>query len=87
MPTPHKHAEFIKAWADGAEIQIKTLAGRWVTIGHVAPSWEVKHEYRIKPEPQVYECFIHKEAGRVIYENPYLLQDYKRCTITIHPDE
>ncbi len=48
---PHKHAEFIKAWADGAEIQVRDGAlDRWVdVIG--APAWTSK-TYRIKPEPK-----------------------------------
>ena len=43
---PHVHAEFIKAWADGAVIQLGT--GRdWQDLVH--PSWDVDLVYRIKP--------------------------------------
>jgi hypothetical protein len=44
---PHKHAELIKAWADGAEIQYKPIDGVWVTE---EPLWCEEYEYRIKPE-------------------------------------
>ena len=33
MGQPHKHAEVIKAWADGAEIQVNLL-GSWEDIGN-----------------------------------------------------
>lgn len=49
MKTPHKHADLIKAWADGAEIEIKTEDGRWAAS---SPSWQSFLEYRIKPEPK-----------------------------------
>ena len=54
---PHKHAELIKAWADGAEIQVSYLvvgADGW-------SEWEVEEyprwydpmaRFRIKPEPK-----------------------------------
>lgn len=50
MKTPHKHAELIKAWADGAEIQLKLNAGKWGDC--VDPYWNPELEYRIKPEPK-----------------------------------
>ena len=43
---PHKHAELIKAWADGADIQCKSV-GSWYNI--LAPHWGNGVEYRIKP--------------------------------------
>ncbi len=51
MKQPHKHAELIKAWADGAEIEVyDEPLDRWVdVIG--APAWTSK-KYRIKPEPK-----------------------------------
>jgi hypothetical protein len=47
---PHKHAELIKQWADGAEIEYKVHNGGWVALEH--PSWDDHNEYRIKPEPK-----------------------------------
>jgi hypothetical protein len=49
MKTPHKHAELIKAWADGAEIEVQTN-GEWLSIGK--PNWNGSVEYRIKPEQE-----------------------------------
>ena len=47
---PHKHAELIKAWADGAEIEQKTPHGVWENFDN---EWtETWYEYRIKPEPK-----------------------------------
>lgn len=48
--TPHKHADLIKAWADGAEIEERPRNGIWYTFdgGFWADSDE--YEYRIKPE-------------------------------------
>lgn len=51
MKTPRKHAELIKAWADGAEIEFRwepTQAWRTSTNPH----WEPECEYRIKTEPK-----------------------------------
>ena len=48
---PHKYAELIKAWADGAEIEVYQPAfGRWEKA---EPAWHTSFEYRIKPEPKV----------------------------------
>lgn len=49
MNKPHKHAELIKKWADGAVIQVKTLSGTWVDACDNNPFWEPNHEYRVKP--------------------------------------
>jgi hypothetical protein len=46
---PHKHAEIIKAWADGAEIEYKNkVSGVWTVCD---PQWNDFDEYRIKPTP------------------------------------
>lgn len=50
---PHKHAELIKAWADGAQIQ-RLRENTWLDTNN--PQWDPKIEFRIKPEePQWYE--------------------------------
>ena len=47
---PHKHAELIKAWADGATIEVYQPAfDRWE---EAEPAWHTSFEYRIKPEPK-----------------------------------
>lgn len=50
MKTPHKHAELIKAWADGADIEYCTSIGKWIDVKE--PSWSDDIDYRIKPEPK-----------------------------------
>ena len=52
---PHKHAELIKAWADGAEIEAKLVEKRKETAWELCldPWWnDPAFEYRIKPEPK-----------------------------------
>lgn len=48
MNKPHKHAELIKAWANGAEIQSHIPGNGWIT--NPSPLWLEDTEYRIKPE-------------------------------------
>ena len=64
MKTPHKHAELIKAWADGAEIE-ETYAGQgdngaagWHAF---EGNWEKNYTvFRIKPEPKPDLNFYYK---------------------------
>lgn len=46
MGKPHKHAELIKAWADGAEIE-GFINNIWLSIP--SPLWNEVIEYRVKP--------------------------------------
>ena len=53
----HTHAEIIKAWADGAEIQARTIcrhignSNEWFDT--TDPVWSNKNlDFRIKPEPK-----------------------------------
>lgn len=47
----HKHAELIKAWADGAEIEVRVKkTDEWCLAKN--PYWSDDCEYRIKPEPK-----------------------------------
>lgn len=49
---PHKHAELIKAWADGAEIQYRlSPEEEWKYME--SPLWWDCNEYRIKPKQPV----------------------------------
>jgi hypothetical protein len=48
MGAPKKHAEIIKAWADGADLQVRGSDGQWDDV--VWPGWGNNLEYRIKPE-------------------------------------
>ena len=63
---PHKHAELIKAWADGAEIESRILCtGTW-TWGewrlNETPSWWAVEtiEYRIKPQEPKPDVVVHE---------------------------
>lgn len=47
---PHKHAEVIKAWADGAEVQYLDGINSWIDAAN--PQWDDYTQYRIKPEPK-----------------------------------
>ena len=47
MGKPHKHAELIKAWADGATIELRCNNG-WSQIK--TPSWDSNMSYRIACE-------------------------------------
>lgn len=52
MKTPHKHAEIIKAWADGAEIEFYDKRFEkpcWKSCGS-EPWWQEEVIYRVKPE-------------------------------------
>jgi len=49
---PHKHAELIKAWADGAQIQcFDCNHDGWKDLGEYFV-WANDYQYRIKPEPK-----------------------------------
>lgn len=59
MKTPHKHAELIKAWADGAEIEWRRHPhGEWLHLS--SPNWLEDDFYRIKP--------VKKSPGQMLYE-------------------
>jgi hypothetical protein len=55
--TPHKHAEAIRAWADGAIIEVNCGAKDiWSIVDH--PSWALNNNYRVafppKPDQTLY---------------------------------
>lgn len=45
--TPHKHAELIKKWADGYQIQFLSCALTWEDCE--TPTWNLDRAYRVKP--------------------------------------
>ncbi len=56
----HKHAELIKAWADGAEIEFLSNIGLgWCECAENF-CWYEGYEYRVKPKPDVvgYLCAV-----------------------------
>jgi hypothetical protein len=64
MNKPHKHAECIKAWADGAEIEFRHgECYEWETIDN--PTWNLYNQYRIKPQPMIKKMYMHYDAIEV----------------------
>ena len=66
---PHKHAEVIKAWADGHTIQYsnQTTNLNWTDMPICSPNWHENVEYRVKPKPspdvvRYYTCRIDNEG-------------------------
>jgi hypothetical protein len=64
---PHKHAEVIKAWADGADIEFRYLGSAtvgfhvWRSLSQVyghAVVWAEGFEYRVKPERVVQDVCV-----------------------------
>ena len=52
----HRHAELIKAWADGADIQVFVYGHTYDWIDCKRPTWNEKHLFRLKPmEPVKHE--------------------------------
>lgn len=60
---PHVHAEVIKAWADGAEIEYRHEDSHvWRVADN--PTWNLYIRYRVKPEPVVKYHGILQGANR-----------------------
>lgn len=54
---PHKHAELIKAWADGAEIECRTnISSGWISAD--TPRWYEGTEYRLAKKPPPDQIFF-----------------------------
>jgi hypothetical protein len=82
MSKPHKHAELIKAWADGAIIQEKYSFNDW----RVFDGWwqqDEAYDYRIKPEPRP-DQVVYPHAAQYHGENGYgrsvLIKDQLKLT-------
>jgi hypothetical protein len=64
MKKPHVHAELIKQWADGAEIEW-FCDGSWEVLR--IPSWMEGQQYRVKPQPHKWQKEIDAwKAGKVV---------------------
>lgn len=67
--TEHKHAEVLRAIADGKACQYKSCDGRWIDAWDANPINQPKWEWRIKPEPKPdyvrYIGFNDRETGSV----------------------
>lgn len=90
MNKPHKHAEVIKAWADGAEIEYRhpeSKDGNWEYTP--TPVWHDEFEYRVKQEPKKYKArvwLVVGSEGRVlsIHSNPPSGFDYYHYHVMVH---
>ena len=66
MTTPHKHAAVIKAWADGAQVQVSSPNKHsWEFI--MKPLWQEDLDYRVKPVEKTYwfNVYKRKRNGKV----------------------
>lgn len=75
MGTKHKHAEVIKAWADGEEIEYFNGCFGWRDA--IKPTWGEDIQYRVRPKNIVV-------TRRVLF-NPMceLLETYVSCNPNI----
>jgi len=77
---PHKHAELIKAWADGREIQYRSFHP-WDTQWqkeYGEPDWNSREfEYRIKPDKVVRWLWAWKDivSGEWMEGNKFMDDD------------
>lgn len=67
----HKWAKKIKAWADGAEIEVRCqlINGwtSWMPVEATNPQWHEDNEYRIKPQPKEPQyLYVYKNKTRGI---------------------
>ena len=65
---PLVHAEVIKAWADGAQIQCLHQDGPWEgSWMDCDPMWHPKSKYRVKPKPPVKKWrFVYQSRNGVV---------------------
>ena len=73
----HKWHKEIKAWADGAEIEVKTYeTNDWRTVAK--PEWVLDYYYRIKPQPKQpqYLYVYQKNSGYELGGEPHPAQQY-----------
>ena len=68
---PHKHAELIKAWADGAEIQYwHPIWQKWVMTDDSWMLWADTNMFRINPDKKpdvVEEAYVMKRISGEVY--------------------
>lgn len=77
--TEHKHADLIKAWADGASIEYLSSNGTWCQVAVGTPSWTPSTKYRIQApdpkSPQVALIFNRMHRTSFITLNTYATMD------------
>lgn len=87
MNKPHKHAELIKAWADGAEIELQCADGTWTSCADKDyPNWCESVPYRIKPKGWQQELLDAVKAGKVVEYTSGEHYWWVRSDINDYPD-
>ena len=68
MKTPHVHATIIKAWADGAQIEVRVNDAKPGTSAKTCPHCHPEDQYRVKPEPKpdvvLFGCIMMDHPGK-----------------------
>lgn len=79
MKKPHKHAEIIKAWADGKEIEFRASDKfDFSPVRNPNPGWNYDYEYRIKPEPKYPETRMsHDELASLCEERAAFMESVR----------
>lgn len=83
---PHVHAECIKAWADGAEIQMRVLpTEQWITATARNLAWWDTYEYRVKPQPATlsYRVALFKDSDEDYYTKTYFSVDIEHLVLEL----
>jgi hypothetical protein len=77
--TPHKHAEIIKAWADGMTIQFWDNDAWEDCTSDAGPSWNYEAKYRIKPVPdRVSFADVYVNLAYARYPKSYDAQNFMK---------
>lgn len=99
MNKPHVHADIIKAWADGAEIEFFDESySYWCPMGQVTPSFDPCLQYRVSPKVPanvVLEEYVelvgapyqrHAQIRKTIHQNNVRLTFHSQTMKLIHAE-
>jgi len=75
MNTKHKHAEIIKAWADGEQIEmlVDHVADVWIPVAGKGLAWHEHFQYRIKPKPEYPTTLMDNDQLQKLYHTDIVL--------------
>ncbi len=77
-----KHKHLIEAWADGAEIEVRSdETGYWRPTRPYDPTWAIEYEYRVKPTPKTVEMWVNVYPGYIgasIYTSEFDADNFVR---------
>jgi hypothetical protein len=71
--TEHRHAEVLRAIADGQEVEYWSIeAEEWVTGGYINPITSYELKWRVKPKPPIVDVIrLHYDSFvRIDYDDP-----------------